>query len=210
MTFIDETVEGYVHEHTQPAPELLERLEKYTRENTPDPDMLTGRVEGRFLKMIVQITGVKNILELGTFTGYSALSMAEALPGDGRLVTLERDPEAKAIAEDYFSQSPHGNKIEIKFGEAMETIMDLDFTPDLVFLDADKDRYPEYYDIIVDMLNPGGLILIDNSLWDGEVVNPETESARAIAKMNELIVADERVENVLLTVRDGIQLIRKK
>ncbi len=210
MTFIDETVEGYVHEHTQPAPELLERLEKYTRENTPDPDMLTGRVEGRFLKMIVQITGVKNILELGTFTGYSALSMAEALPGDGRLVTLERDPEAKAIAEDYFSQSPHGNKIEIKFGEAMETIMDLDFTPDLVFLDADKDRYPEYYDIIVDMLNPGGLILIDNSLWDGEVVNPETESARAIAKMNELIVADDRVENVLLTVRDGIQLIRKK
>lgn len=210
MRIADEKIEGYAREHTQPAPELLEQLEKYTLENTSDPDMLTGRVEGRFLKMIVQITGVKNILELGTFTGYSALSMAEALPGDGRLVTLERDPEAKAIAEDYFSQSPHGNKIEIKFGEAMETIMDLDFTPDLVFLDADKDRYPEYYDIIVDMLNPGGLILIDNSLWDGEVVNPETESARAIAKMNELIVADDRVENVLLTVRDGIQLIRKK
>lgn len=210
MTFIDETVDEYVHEHTKPAPELLERLEKYTLENTSDPDMLTGRVEGRFLKLIVKITGVKNILELGTFTGYSALSMAEGLPGDGRLVTLERDPEAKAIAEDYFSQSPHGSKIEIKFGEAMETIKDLDFTPDLVFLDADKDRYPEYYDIIVDMLNPGGLILIDNSLWGGDVVNPETESARAIAKMNEKIVADDRVENVLLTVRDGIQLVRKE
>ncbi len=210
MTFIDETVDEYVHEHTKPAPELLERLEKYTLENTSDPDMLTGRVEGRFLKMIVQITGVKRILELGTFTGYSALSMAEALPGDGRLVTLERDPEAKAIAEDHFSQSPHGNKIEIKFGEAMETIKDLDFTPDLVFLDADKDRYPEYYDIIVDMLESGGLILIDNSLWGGEVVDPETESAKAIALMNEKIVADDRVENVLLTVRDGIQLVRKK
>lgn len=210
MTFIDETVEGYVHERTQLAPELLERLEKYTRENTSDPDMLTGRVEGRFLKLIVQITGVKRILELGTFTGYSALSMAEALPEDGRLVTLERDPEAKAIAEEHFSQSPHGKKIEIKFGEAMETIKDLDFTPDLVFLDADKDRYPEYYKIIVDMLDPGGLILIDNSLWGGDVVNPETESARAIAKMNDLIVADPKVENVLLTVRDGIQLIRKK
>ena len=210
MTFIDETVDEYVHEHTKPAPELLERLEKYTLENTSDPDMLTGRVEGRFLKLIVQITGVKRILELGTFTGYSALSMAEGLPGDGRLVTLERDPEAKAIAEDYFSQSPHGNKIEIKFGEAMETIKDLDFTPDLVFLDADKDRYPEYYDIIVDMLESGGLILIDNSLWGGEVVDPETESAKAIALMNEKIVADDRVENVLLTVRDGIQLVRKK
>lgn len=210
MTFIDEAVDEYVHEHTKPAPELLERLEKYTLENTSDPDMLTGRVEGRFLKLIVQITGVKNILELGTFTGYSALSMAEGLPGDGRLVTLERDPEAKAIAEDYFSQSPHGSKIEIKFGEAMETLNDLDFTPDLVFLDADKDRYPEYYDIIVNMLNPGGLILIDNSLWGGDVVDPETESARAIAKMNEKIVADDRVENVLLTVRDGIQLVRKE
>jgi caffeoyl-CoA O-methyltransferase len=209
MTFIDETVDEYVFEHTQPAPELLEQLEKYTLENTSNPGMLTGRVEGRFLKLIVQITGVKSILELGTFTGYSALSMAEALPRDGKLVTLERNPEAKAIAEDYFSKSPYGNKIEVRFGEAMETIKDLDFTPDLVFLDADKERYPEYYEIIVDMLEPGGLILIDNSLWDGEVVNPKTESARAIAKMNERIVADDRVENVLLTVRDGVQLVRK-
>jgi caffeoyl-CoA O-methyltransferase len=210
MTFIDEIVDEYVFEHTQPAPELLERLEKHTLENTSNPDMLTGRVEGRFLKLIVQITGVEKILELGTFTGYSALSMAEALPEDGRLVTLERNPEAREIAKEYFSQSSHGKKIEIKFGEAMETITDLDFTPDLVFLDADKDRYPEYYEIIVDMLEPGGLILIDNSLWDGEVANPETESAKAIAEMNDLIVADTRVENVLLTVRDGIQLVRKK
>lgn len=210
MPFIDEVVDEYVFEHTQPAPELLERLEKYTRENTSNPDMLTGRVEGRFLKLIVQITGVKDILELGTFTGYSALSMAEALPEDGRLVTLERDPEAKAIAEEYLLRSPHGTKVKVKFGEAMEKIKDLDFTPDLVFLDADKERYPEYYEIIVDMLNPGGLMLIDNSLWDGDVVNPETESAKAIAKMNELIVADDRVENVLLTVRDGVQLVRKK
>jgi caffeoyl-CoA O-methyltransferase len=210
MTFIDEAVDEYVFEHTQPAPDLLERLEKYTLENTSNPDMLTGRVEGRFLKLIVQITGVENILELGTFTGYSALSMAEALPRDGRLVTLERDPEAKAIAEEYLSKSLHGKKIEIRFGEAMETIKDLDFTPDLVFLDADKERYPEYYDIIVDMLQPGGLILVDNSLWDGDVVNPETESAKAIARMNDRIVNDDRVENVLLTVRDGIQLVRKK
>jgi caffeoyl-CoA O-methyltransferase len=210
MTFIDEPVEKYVFKHTQPAPELLERLEKYTLENTSNPDMLTGRVEGRFLKLIVQITGVKSILELGTFTGYSALSMAEALPEDGRLVTLERNPEAKAIAEEYFSQSPHGEKIEIKFGEAMETIKDLNFTPDLVFLDADKERYHEYYEIIVNMLNPGGLILIDNSLWDGDVVAPETESAKAIDLMNQKILADDRVENVLLTVRDGVQLVRKK
>ncbi len=210
MRIADEKIEGYAREHTQPAPDLLEKLEDFTCDEMPESEMLTGRVEGRFLKLIAKISGARNVLELGTYTGYSALSMAEGLPEDGKIITLERDPEAKAVAEKYFSQSPHGKKIEIKFGEAMETIKDLDFTPDLVFLDADKDRYPEYYDIIVDMLKPGGLILIDNTLWGGEVLDPETESAKAIALMNEKIVADDRVENVLLTVRDGIQLVRKK
>jgi len=210
MRIADENIEEYAYEHTQPAPDLLERLEDYTLGNIPNPDMLTGRVEGRFLKLITSISGARNVLELGTFTGYSALSIAEALPENGRIITLERNPEARAVAEEYFSQSPHGKKIEIRFGEAMETLKDLDFVPDLVFLDADKERYPEYYEVLVDMLRPGGILVIDNTLWEGEVLDPESESAKAIAEMNDKIATDPRVENVLLTVRDGIQLVRKK
>lgn len=210
MRIADNIVEEYAYQHTQPAPDLLERLEDFTLGNMPDSDMLTGRVEGRFLKLIAQISGAKRILELGTFTGYSALSMAEGIPEDGKVVTLERNPEAKAVAEDYIARSPNGSKIEIRFGDAMDNLKDLDFVPDMVFLDADKERYPEYYEIVVNMLQPGGLIVIDNTLWGGEVLDPETESAKAIAEMNNRIAADPRVENVLLTVRDGIQLVKKK
>ncbi len=210
MRIADETIEEYAREHTQAAPELLERLEDFTCEEMPESDMLTGRVEGRLLKLIVKISGAKNVLECGTFTGYSALSMAEALPEGGKVITCERDPERKAIAEEYFSKSPHGNKIEIRFGDALESLRKEDTPLDLIFLDADKERYPDYYEIAVAKLSSGGVIVIDNTLWEGEVLEPESKSAKAIAKMNDIIVKDKRVENVLLTVRDGIQLIRKK
>ena len=210
MRIADENIEEYAREHTQPAPELLERLEEFTCDEMPESDMLTGRVEGRFLKLIVKISGAKNVLECGTYTGYSALSMAEALPEDGRVITCERDPERRAVAEEYFSKSPHGNKIEIRFGDALESLKNEDSPLDMIFLDADKDRYPEYYEEAVNKLRSGGVIVIDNTLWEGEVLEPESDSAKAIAEMNDDIAADPRVENVLLTVRDGIQLIRKK
>ncbi|MCK4445020.1 MAG: class I SAM-dependent methyltransferase, partial [Thermoplasmata archaeon] len=175
-----------------------------------ESDMLTGRVEGRFLKLIVKISGAKNVLECGTYTGYSALSMAEALPEDGRVITCERDPERRAVAEEYFSKSPHGKKIEIRFGDALESLKNEDSPLDMIFLDADKDRYPEYYEEAVNKLRSGGIIVIDNTLWEGEVLEPKTDSAKAIAEMNDRIAEDSRIENVLLTVRDGIQLITKK
>ncbi len=176
----------------------------------PESDMLTGRVEGRLLMLTVKMSGAKNVLECGTFTGYSALSMAEALPEDGKVITCERDPERRKIAEEYFSKSPHGKKIEIRFGDALEFLRKEDAPFDLVFLDADKERYPEYYEEAVKKLRPGGIIVIDNTLWEGEVLKPESDAAKAIAQMNDRIVNDSRVENVLLTVRDGIQLVRKK
>jgi caffeoyl-CoA O-methyltransferase len=210
MRIADETIEKYAREHTQPAPELLEELEDFTCEEMPESDMLTGRVEGRFLKIIVKISGAKNVLECGTYTGYSALSMAEALPEDGKVITCERDPERKKVAEEYFSKSPHGKKIEIRSGDALESLKNEDTPLDLIFLDADKERYPEYYEEAVNKLSSGGIIVIDNTLWEGEVIEPESNSAKAIARMNERILKDPRVENVLLTVRDGIQLIARR
>ena len=210
MRIADKKVEEYAREHTKPAPELLERLEDFTCEEMPESDMLTGRVEGRFLKLIAKTSGAKNVFECGTFTGYSALSMAEALPEDGKVITCERNPERRKVAEEYFSKSPHGSKIEIRFGDALESLKNESTPLDLIFLDADKERYPEYYEEAVSKLSSGGIIVIDNTLWDGEVLEPESKSAKAIAKMNEKIASDSRVENVLLTVRDGIQFVVKR
>lgn len=210
MRIADERVEEYAREHTQPAPELLEQLEVFTCNKMPKSDMLTGRVEGRFLKLIVLISGARNVLECGTYTGYSALSMAEALPEDGKIITCERDPKHREVAEEYFSKSPHGKKIEVRFGDALETLKEVDIRLDLIFLDADKNCYPEYYEESVNKLREGGIIVIDNTLWEGEVLEPESDSAKAIAEMNDRIATDSRIENVLLTVRDGIQLVRKK
>ncbi len=210
MRIADQAIEEYAREHTQPAPELLERLEEFTCDEMPGSDMLTGRVEGRFLKLIVKISRAKKVLECGTYTGYSALSMAEALPEDGKVITCERDPEHREVAEEYFSKSPHGKKIEIRLGDALESLKNENTPLDLVFLDADKERYPEYYEEAVNKLSSGGIIVIDNTLWEGDVLEPESDSAEAIAEMNNRIASDSRVENVLLTVRDGIQLIVKK
>jgi caffeoyl-CoA O-methyltransferase len=210
MRIADERIEEYARKHTQPAPELLEQLEKFTYNEIPESDMLTGRVEGRFLKLIVKLSGARNVLECGTYTGYSALSMAEALPEDGKVITCERDPKHKEVAEEYFSRSPYGKKIKVRFGDALESLKNEDTPLDLIFLDADKERYPEYYEESVSKLSSGGIIIVDNILWEGEVLDPESNAAQAIAKMNERIAEDSRVENVLLTVRDGIQLITKK
>ncbi len=210
MRIADESIEEYAREHTQAAPKLLEQLEDFTCAEMPGSEMLTGRVEGRFLKLMVKISGAKKVLECGTYTGYSALSMAEALPEDGTVITCERDPDHKTVAEEYFSKSSHGKKVEMRFGDALESLKNVDSPLDLIFLDADKERYPEYYEEAVKKLRPGGVMVIDNTLWEGEVLRPETDSAMAIAEMNDRISKDPRVENVLLTVRDGIQLIRKR
>ena len=149
------------------------------------------------------------MLELGTFTGYSALMMAEGLPDDGELVTCDIDQNAAAMAQEFFSRSPHGKKIHLRMGPALETLKSLQGPFDLAFIDADKERYVDYYDALVPLIRPNGLIVADNTLWSGKVVDPQDASTRAIVAFNARVTADPRVENVLLSVRDGVMLARK-
>jgi caffeoyl-CoA O-methyltransferase len=175
------------------------------------PHMQVGRVEGTLLKTLCAAMGARRVLEIGTFTGFSALCMAEALPADGELVTCDIDPEAVAHARSFFERSPHGKKIHVRLGDAMDTIRLLPDTPpfDLAFLDADKERDPAYYELILPKLRRGGLLVADNTLWSGQVLAPRAETDRAIVAFNRLVTEDARVENVLLSVRDGIMIARK-
>jgi caffeoyl-CoA O-methyltransferase len=209
MDFIDEKIEQYAFDHTSEEGELLRRLEEETYEKLEIPQMTTGRIEARLLKLLARLVGARRILEVGTFGGYSALSMAEALPEDGALVTCEEDPVAIAFAQKYFSESPHGKKITQMEGPALESIKKLTGTFDMAFIDADKINYSNYYEAILPMIRPGGLIAVDNVLWSGRVLDPQDESDRAIHQFNERVVSDQRVESVLLTVRDGLNCIIK-
>ncbi|MEX2495755.1 MAG: class I SAM-dependent methyltransferase [Woeseia sp.] len=206
---VDESIDQYASLHTSAEPELLRSLEERTYREMDDPQMLTGRVEGRLLKLLVQLSQPRFILEVGTFTGYSALSMAEGLAEGGRIVTCEIDPGAQKVAQEAFDSSPLGRNIEIRMGPALDTIRSLEDPIDLSFIDADKENYPAYYEEILSRTRPGGVLLFDNMLWSGRVVDPPDRTSRAIAALNETIARDQRVENVLLTVRDGIQLVRK-
>jgi caffeoyl-CoA O-methyltransferase len=210
MDIVDKDLEQYAFDHTAPEPDLLKRLSEETHSRMQMPQMLTGRLEGRLLKFFAQTSGAKRVLEIGTFTGYSALSMAEGMPEDGRVVTCEIEPAHAAMAQRYFDASPHGAKIEIRLGPALSTLEALKGPFDLAFIDADKENYPAYYEKVVELIRPGGLILVDNTLWSGLVLKPHDRESIAIDAVNKRIVKDDRVENVLLTVRDGLQVVRKR
>lgn len=207
---VDERIDNYACENTTPEPEQLQTLAERTLRDMKDPQMLTGRVEGRLLQLLVQIARPRLVLEVGTFTGYSALSMAEGLAEDGRIITCEVDPVAEKVAREAFDASPVGHRIEIRMGPALETIRSLTEPVDFSFIDADKERYPQYYEEILERTTSGGLLILDNMLWSGRVVEPTDEISRTLAALNEKIARDDRVENVLLTVRDGVQLVRKR
>ena len=209
MDFIDEKIEKYAFNHTSEEGELLKRLEDETYEKLEIPQMTTGRLEARLLKLLARLVGARRIIEIGTFGGYSALSMAEALPEDGALVTCEMDPVAITFARRYFSESPHGKKITLMEGPALESIEKLSGTFDMAFIDADKVNYCNYYEAILPMIRDGGLIAVDNVLWSGRVLDPKDESDIAIDQFNKRIIEDQRVESVLLTVRDGLNCIVK-
>lgn len=200
----------YVDEHTQSVPALLENLLQETIQTMPNPQMLSGKIVGRFLKILIQSLNATRVLEIGMFTGYSALSMAEALPEQGKLFTCEINEKHKIFAEKYFSLSPYGSKISILFGPALETLKTIDEIFDFVFIDADKGNYLNYYQLVLPKLRQGGLIVFDNALRAGKVVHPVSKEAKAIDEVNKFIVSDTRVENVLLTVRDGLNVVRKK
>ena len=213
MNFLPEDIERYVESHTQAEPVLLQQLARETWQKVINPRMLSGHLQGRVLKMLVQMMHAKTILEIGTYTGYSALCMAEGLPHDGRLITIDINDELQWIQDKYFSLSPHGHKIERRFGPALELIPSLTLDFDLVFMDADKENYLHYYDLLMARLKPGAIILIDNVLWSGKVLHephPNDKETQVMKELNKLVTEDPRVENVLLPVRDGLMAVRVK
>lgn len=207
---IDPNLERYAEEHSSDVPELLQRLERETLASMESPQMLSGRTEGQLLRLLIQMTGASTVLEVGTFTGYSALMMSSALPEDGELITLEVDPKAEAVARRYFAESEHGPKIRLVMGPALESLASIGGRFDFAFVDADKQNYPLYYDRILPLLRPGGVLAVDNVLWSGRVLDPRDEETRAIHELNERARTDPRVEHVLLTVRDGVLVVRKR
>jgi predicted O-methyltransferase YrrM len=211
---VPEDIERYAVEHSTPVEERMDSLAEETRSTLRAPGMLSGAVEGRLLEMLVWATGARQVLEFGTYSGYSALSMARALPDDGRIFTLEVDPEHAAFAQRHIDASPHADRIEVLLGPALESVERLDGPFDLVFIDADKENYGRYYEAALAKLSPRGLIVVDNTLWSGAVLDPDagdaSESTRALAAFNDMVVQDERVVCVMLTVRDGVTLIRRR
>jgi caffeoyl-CoA O-methyltransferase len=209
MKITDEKIEDYCRAHTTPLPDVFTQLREITFKEAKAPQMQVGQLEGRFLGMLVALTNARRVLEFGTFTGFSALAMAEYLPGDGKLITCDIDPVHTAIAKKYWEKSPHGKKIELRLGPGVETVSSLNETFDLVFIDADKANYVNYWEKSLPKVRQGGLLVVDNVLWSGSVLDPREESDRHIAAFNEHARADKRVEVLMLPVRDGVLLARK-
>ena len=210
MSFIvDPPVEEYAEAHSSPDGELFERLAAETREKTTAPQMMVGLLEGRFLGVLVRSLRARRVLELGTFTGYSSISMALALPPGGRVITCDVDDETTAIARRYAEEAGVADRIDFRLGPGLETIAGLDGPFELVFIDADKENYVNYYEATLPLLAESGLMVVDNTLWSGRVADPDEDdqNTRAIRALNERVRDDPRVENVLLTVRDGMNLV---
>jgi caffeoyl-CoA O-methyltransferase len=209
---VEPSVEEYAEALSSPNGELFERLAAETREKTTAPQMMVGLLEGRFLGVLVRSMRARRVLELGTFTGYSSISMALALPEGGRVITCDVNEETTAIARRYADEAGVADRIDFRFGPALETIAELDGPFDLVFIDADKENYVNYYEATLLLLADTGLMVVDNTLWSGNVADPEDdqETTRAIRALNDRVRDDGRVENVLLTVRDGMNLVWRR
>jgi predicted O-methyltransferase YrrM len=213
MYFIPKVIDKYSVDHTQQEPELLARLARETHQKVLQPRMLSGHYQGRLLSMISKIARPKSILELGTYTGYSALCLAEGLQKDGVLHTIDINEELKDLQKKYFDQSNFKDQIHQHLGNALNIIPTLDLKFDLVFIDADKPNYPDYFDLIINKLNPGGIILTDNVLWSGKVVEKIKEddaSTLALVKYNNMVAEDPRLETIMLPIRDGLSISRLK
>lgn len=207
-----EELEDYILSHIDKEGESLHKLDRETHLFHLRPRMCSGHLQGRLLKMIVRMIRPKNILELGTFTGYSALSMAEGMDGDGELHTVEIDDELEDFIREHLGKSPYADRIHLHIGDALEIVPQLGLTFDLVFIDADKRRYDDYYNMVFDHVAHGGFILADNTLWDGKVVDYGKKldaQTAGILRFNDLVAADPRVEKVILPLRDGLTIIRK-
>lgn len=208
MEITNAEIRAYAKRHTTQEPELLKELSEVSGRELEHIEMLSGPVVGRLLHMLIKISGTRRVLEIGTFAGYSALMMAGALPGDGEVITLEINERYGALARQFFEKSEHGYKINLVMGEALESLKTVEGPFGLVFLDADKVNYPAYYEAILPKLKPGGLIVIDNVLWSGGVLNPSDDQAKAIDRLNKRIAEDSRVEQAMITERDGLNIVR--
>jgi caffeoyl-CoA O-methyltransferase len=209
---VPDEIDAYAEGHTTPPPELLAELAEETKATLRSPQMLTGTIEGRFLEFLVYALRARRVLELGTYSGYSSLSMAAGLPEGGHIDTCEYEERHAEVARRYISQSPYADRITIHLGPALETIERLEGEFDFVFIDADKENYVNYYEALLPRLADGGLMALDNTLWSGRVLDEsdDSESTRAIKAINERIASDERVTSVMLTVRDGVTLVRRR
>ncbi|MYE45258.1 MAG: methyltransferase domain-containing protein [Chloroflexi bacterium] len=209
LTLVPEEIEEFARRHTTPLPPHLEELARFTLEEMEYGLMLSGPIEGGLLQFLAWATGAKRVLELGCFTGFSAQMLAAELPDDGEVITCEIDRETAEIARRYADEGPDGQKIEIRVGPALETLETLEGPFDLVFIDADKNPYIDYYEASLELLADKGIIAVDNVLLNGRVTNPESRSGQRMAAFNAHVAADPRVKQVLLPVRDGVMLIRR-
>ncbi|WP_053971433.1 O-methyltransferase [Mangrovimonas sp. ST2L15] len=213
MHFLPEHIDNYVVKHSENEPELLQKLNRETHQKILQPRMLSGDYQGRVLSMLSKLIQPKYILEIGTYTGYSALCLAEGLTKGGELHTIDVNEELVDFQRKYFDASPFGEQIYQHLGNALDIIPKLDHTFDLVFIDADKPNYINYFHAIVDKLRPGGIILSDNVLWSGKVaepINDKDTSTKLLVEYNQLLKEDSRVETVILPIRDGLTISRKR
>lgn len=211
MDFLPDDIARYAETHTSPESALLKKINRDTHAHVLMPRMLSGQLQGRFLSMISHLMQPRYILEIGTYTGYSALCLAEGLATDGRLITVDVNEELESRVRAYFRQSGWNDKIDYRIGDAAQLIPTLPGNMDLVFIDADKENYSTYYQLVLDKMNSGGVILADNVLWSGKVTQPKPDKdTRAIQEFNTMVVNDPRVDCLLLPMRDGIMMARKK
>jgi caffeoyl-CoA O-methyltransferase len=210
MEFLPDDIADYIEAHTAGESDLLKKINRETHAKILKPRMLSGQLQGRYLSMISHLLKPKNILEIGTYTGYSAICLAEGLAEDGKLITIDINEELETRVRDYFEQAGLSKKVEYRIGNALTIIPTLEQQFDLVFIDADKENYSRYYDLIFDKVKVGGIILADNVLWSGKITmsKPDKDTG-ALLEFNAKVNDDTRVENVLLPVRDGIMMARK-
>jgi predicted O-methyltransferase YrrM len=213
MHFLPEEIDNYVVSHSQKEPKILQELSKETWQKVLNPRMLSGAFQGRVLSMISKLIKPTSILEIGTYTGYSALCLAEGMSSEGQIITIDKNEELETLQNKYFEKSGYRNQIEQKVGNAMKIIPKIDKKFDLVFIDADKSNYVNYFHLIIDKMNSGGIILSDNVLWSGKIVeelNPKDVDTKVLLEYNKLLNSDERIETVLLPIRDGLTISRVK
>ena len=213
MHFLPEKLDEYVVKHTQEEPQILYELTRETWQKVLNPRMLSGAFQGRVLSMITKLVNPSTILEIGTYTGYSALCLAEGLAKGGKIHTIDKNEELVSLQDKYFDKAGIKNQIQQYVGNALEIIPTIDATYDLVFIDADKSNYINYFNLIIDKMNPGGIILSDNVLWSGKVIeklDPKDLDTKVLLEYNALLNSDDRIETVLLPIRDGLTVSRVK